>query len=60
VSDAPQPQPVVAFCPYCGQPLGSFFGTRLADGGSACDRCGECFRVVRVAEEETNQSGEVH
>ena len=44
---------VVAFCPFCGEPLGSFFGTRLADGERVCDRCGECFRVVRVDQYES-------
>jgi hypothetical protein len=39
---------VAAFCPYCGGALGSFFGTRTADGDRVCERCGECFRVTRV------------
>jgi hypothetical protein len=51
VSERPaEDEPVVAFCPYCGQPLGSFFGTRLADGARLCDRCGESFAVIRVEE----------
>ena len=29
-SDSP---PAVRFCPYCGQPLGSFFGARIEGGG---------------------------
>jgi len=38
----------VRFCPFCGQPLGSFFGARVEGGGVCCDRCGECFKVVDV------------
>jgi hypothetical protein len=44
--------PTVRFCPYCGQPLGSFFGARIEGGGACCDRCGECFRVISVNESE--------
>jgi hypothetical protein len=44
--------PAVRFCPYCGQPLGSFFGARIEGGGACCDRCGECFRVISVNESE--------
>jgi len=40
--------PAVRFCPFCGQPLGSFFGARVEGGGVCCDRCGECFKVVDV------------
>jgi hypothetical protein len=40
--------PAVRFCPYCGQPLGSFFGVRIEGGATLCDRCQECFRVERV------------
>jgi hypothetical protein len=47
---------VAAFCPYCGNPLGSFFGTRTAEGARLCDRCGECFEVIRVEiDESTNK-----
>jgi hypothetical protein len=53
VSEPAEGPPVVAFCPYCGEPLGSFFGTRLAGGERVCDRCGECFQVVRVDQYET-------
>ncbi len=53
MSDAPEQPPAVAFCPYCGQPLGSFFGTRLADGARVCERCGECFRISHVGIDET-------
>jgi hypothetical protein len=42
----------VRFCPYCGQPLGSFFGARIEGGGAWCDRCQECFRVLDVEESE--------
>jgi hypothetical protein len=44
--------PAVRFCPYCGQPLGSFFGARLVDGAAWCDRCQECFRVENVEDDE--------
>jgi hypothetical protein len=44
--------PAVRFCPFCGQPLGSFFGARIEGGGACCDRCGECFRVISVNESE--------
>jgi hypothetical protein len=44
--------PAVRFCPYCGQPLGSFFGARIEGDGACCDRCGECFRVFSVNESE--------
>jgi hypothetical protein len=44
--------PAVRFCPYCGQPLGSFFGARIEGGATWCDRCQECFRVVYVDTDE--------
>jgi uncharacterized protein YbaR (Trm112 family) len=53
MSEARDAPPVVAFCPYCGDPLGSFFGTRLADGERVCERCGECFRIIHVDLDET-------
>lgn len=53
MSEPGQQPPVVAFCPYCGQPLGSFFGTRLADGARICERCGECFRISHVGTDES-------
>jgi hypothetical protein len=52
--ESEQPPTLVAFCPYCGEPLGSFFGSRLVDGARVCDRCGECFRVIRVADSGDN------
>jgi hypothetical protein len=42
----------VRFCPYCGQPLGSFFGARIEGDGACCDRCQECFRVQHVEDIE--------
>ena len=50
---APEPsEPAVRFCPYCGNPLGSFFGHRMADGACWCERCQESFRVSGVKEDE--------
>ena len=40
--------PAVRFCPYCGQPLGSFFGVRIEGNAAWCERCQECFRVEYV------------
>ncbi|HEY8859552.1 MAG TPA: hypothetical protein VIM27_08870 [Gaiellales bacterium] len=36
------------YCPFCGQPLGSFFGNRIADGSLWCEHCQESFRVSVV------------
>ncbi len=36
------------FCPFCGQPLGSFFGNRMTDGSRWCEGCQESFRVCVV------------
>jgi hypothetical protein len=47
--------PAVRFCPYCGEPLGSFFGVRLADGSCWCERCQESFRVTNVNDSETTE-----
>jgi hypothetical protein len=44
--------PAVRFCPYCGQPLGSFFGARIEGDAAWCDRCQECFRVENVEDSE--------
>jgi hypothetical protein len=44
--------PAVRFCPYCGQPLGSFFGARIEVDAAWCDRCQECFRVENVEDSE--------
>jgi hypothetical protein len=48
-----EPPPAVRYCPYCGQPLGSFFGARLANGGHWCEPCQESFRVSNVEEDES-------
>ncbi len=45
----PEPAPPEPrFCPFCGQPLGSFFGNRMADGSRWCEGCQECFHVSVV------------
>jgi len=41
--------PAVTHCPYCGHPLGSFFGHRMVDG-NWCERCQEAFTVTRVGD----------
>jgi hypothetical protein len=47
--------PSVRYCPYCGQPLGSFFGHRIEGEAFWCDACAECFRVDHVVHsEDTN------
>jgi hypothetical protein len=53
MSTPEEPDPAVRYCPYCGQPLGSFFGARLADGGHWCERCQESFRVTNVQNDES-------
>jgi hypothetical protein len=41
------------YCPYCGEPVGWFFGRFTADGGVWCERCQDWFRVERVEEGTT-------
>ncbi|MGI9117793.1 MAG: hypothetical protein ACR2JV_09215 [Gaiellales bacterium] len=38
------------FCPFCGEPVGSFFGHHGTDDTVWCDRCQEWFRAERVDE----------
>lgn len=38
------------YCPYCGDPVGWFFGRFTADGGVWCERCQDWFRVERIDE----------
>jgi hypothetical protein len=38
------------FCPYCGEPVGWFFGRFETDGGVWCERCQEWFRAERLDE----------
>ena len=52
MANAGEAPPAVRFCPYCGQPMGSFFGNRVEGGAFWCDRCQECFRVESVKEIE--------
>jgi len=42
------PVPEPRYCPFCGQPLGSFFGNRIDDGSRWCEHCQESFRVLVV------------
>lgn len=48
MSTAPDPEHEPRFCPFCGQPLGPFFGNRMADGSRWCEGCQESFRVSIV------------
>jgi hypothetical protein len=41
------------YCPYCGEPVGWFFGRFTADGGVWCERCQDWFRVERIDEGTT-------
>ena len=38
------------FCPFCGEPIGSFFGHQGAHGECWCERCQEWFRAEHVDE----------
>jgi hypothetical protein len=51
------PHPAVRYCPYCGQPVGSFFGHRIEGGAVWCDACAECFRVDHVVHSEDISDG---
>jgi hypothetical protein len=35
------------FCPFCGEPVGSFFGRHGIDGAAWCERCESWFRAER-------------
>ncbi len=56
MTGTPDAEPAVRHCPYCGSPLGSFFGVRADDGCYWCERCGEFFRVSHVREEEGSEA----
>jgi hypothetical protein len=45
------------YCPYCGEPVGWFFGRFTADGGVWCERCQDWFRVERIEEGTTEGDG---
>jgi hypothetical protein len=49
--------PEPRYCPFCGEPLGSFFGNRMADGSRWCERCQESFRVSIVNVDEGSEEG---
>jgi hypothetical protein len=40
------------FCPFCGTPVGSFFGRHDAERATWCDRCEGWFRADRVDDED--------
>ncbi len=40
------------FCPFCGEPVGSFFGHQGADDTTWCDRCQGWFRAERADDPE--------
>ena len=44
--------PPVRHCPFCGAPLGWFFGARAERDTFWCEACGEYFRVTGVPEDE--------
>ena len=35
------------FCPFCGEPVGSFFGRFEASGAVWCERCQDWFTAER-------------
>ncbi len=55
MSDVSEAAAEPRFCPFCGQPLGSFFGNRMADGSRWCERCQESFRVSIVNLDEGSE-----
>jgi hypothetical protein len=57
VSGLSDPAAEPRFCPFCGEPLGSFFGNRMADGSHWCERCQESFRVSVVNVDEGSEEG---
>jgi hypothetical protein len=48
-------QLVVQFCPYCAEPVGSFWGRREATGSLWCESCAVFFRVT--IDDESDVSG---
>jgi len=52
VSGAREP---ARYCPFCGDPVGSFFGRRDTTGAVWCERCDGWFRVEHV-EDPGNES----
>jgi hypothetical protein len=48
--DAPPAAEMPHYCPYCGEPVGSFFGRFAADGAVWCERCQSWFRAHRCDE----------
>jgi hypothetical protein len=57
MSESSYPAAEPRFCPFCGQPLGSFFGHRMADGSRWCEHCQESFRVSVVNVDEGSEEG---
>lgn len=57
MSETPlEPAAVVTHCPYCGHPLGSFFGNRLTVG-HWCDRCQTAFAVTALDDPGETEGG---
>lgn len=46
--DEPEERP--RFCPFCGEPVGWFFGRFDAERSVWCERCQDWFRAERVDE----------
>ena len=47
------------FCPFCGEPVGSFFGRFGAGGETWCERCEEWFRAARCDEPNAGEGVDV-
>jgi hypothetical protein len=47
------------FCPFCGEPVGSFFGRFGAGGETWCERCEDWFRAERCEEPNAGEGSDV-
>jgi ribosomal protein S27AE len=43
------------FCPFCGEPVGSFFGRHGDDLSTWCERCQEWFRAERCEDHDDRE-----